>query len=740
MAVLLSCQSLTKSYGSRPLFHDISLGIGDGERMGLIGPNGAGKSTLLKIFASQEKPDSGTISPRRNLRVAYIPQDDTFPADATVESVLIHALSGQALEETEREVRIEVALGKVGFAQREQAVETLSGGWKKRLSLARALVQDAELLLIDEPTNHLDLEGVLWLETLLQDAPFAFVLISHDRVFLENVTTRIVELHPTYAEGYLSVNGTYSDFLTQREDLLAAQAHREVALAGQVKREIAWLRRGPQARTTKAQGRIQQAEKMIGDLAELKFRNSQNRSAGIDFSASGRQTRDLLTAKNLTKTLGGKTLFQHLNLTLAPKSRLGLIGPNGSGKTTLIRLLTGEIAPDTGTIKRAEGLRVVLFDQNRDQLDQSQSLRDALSPNSDTIVYRGNPMHVSGWAKRFLFKTEQLNTPVRYLSGGEQARILIAQLMLQPADVLILDEPTNDLDIPTLEVLEDSLSSFPGALVLVTHDRYLLETVSTDLLALDGRGGARPFASLAQWEAAQSPPPVAAPAMRPKAPVPAPNRLTTSERRELGQMEAKIEAAEEEAAALQQQMEDPAVASDAAKLHEVWNALPIAQERVTALYARWEELEAKRGSQSVRRRNVQSVHSSVQCSQQFFMQCWCGGSENGLQVCLARVQQAGCVQRMAVSVRDNGTRFLSNQGGCGNVVGKQADGLAEAEFQKAVTGGREVAQDAVADVHAGPQLPRHQPGQRKGRRIEQKAAAGDGTGVHDVAQGDPDPL
>ena len=597
MAVLLSCQALTKSYGSRPLFHDISLGVGDGERMGLIGPNGAGKSTLLKIFAGLEKPDSGAVSPRRGLRAAYIAQDDTYPAGATVDSVLTDALAGQKLDEMECDVRIETALGRVGFERRDQSVETLSGGWKKRLSLARALVQEAELLLIDEPTNHLDLEGVLWLETLLKSAPFAFVLISHDRVFLENVTTRVVELHPTYAEGYLSVNGAYSDFLAQREAYLAAQAHREVALAGQVKKEIEWLRRGPQARTTKAQGRIQQAEKMIGDLAELKFRNAQNQSAGIDFNASGRQTRELLVAKEVSKSLGGKTLFQGLTLTLAPKTRLGLIGPNGSGKTTLIRLLTGEIAPDSGTIKRAEGLRVVLFDQNRQQLDHTQTLRDALSPNSDTVVYRGNPMHVSGWAKRFLFKTEQLNTPIRYLSGGEQARILIAQLMLRPADVLILDEPTNDLDIPTLEVLEDSLLSFPGALVLVTHDRYLLETVSTDLLALDGRGGSRHFASLDQWEAAQSShsAPIAAPS-RPKAPAPVPNRLSTAERRELSQMEAKIEAAEEEVAALQRQMEDPAVASDAAKLHDVWIALPIAQQKVAELYARWEELERKKGT------------------------------------------------------------------------------------------------------------------------------------------------
>jgi ATP-binding cassette subfamily F protein uup len=598
MAVLLSCQSLTKAYGARPLFHDISLGVGENERMGLIGPNGAGKSTLLRIFAGDEKPDGGTVSPRRGLRTAYIAQEDLFPRGATVESVLMDALVREALDETEREVRIEVALGRVGFARRDQAVETLSGGWKKRLSLARALVREAELLLIDEPTNHLDLEGVLWLESLLQEASFAFILISHDRVFLENVTTRIVELHPQYAEGFLSVNGTYSVFLMQREEYLGAQANRQSALATQVKREIEWLQRGAQARSTKAQGRINQAGQMIEELAELKFRNNQTRTAGIDFSASGRQTRELLVGKDLTKSLGDKTLFERLSLTLAPGTRLGLIGPNGSGKTTLIRLLTGELNPDAGTVKRAEGLRVVLFDQNRAQLDKSQTLRDALSPNSDTVIYRGNPMHVSGWAKQFLFKTEQLPTPIRYLSGGEQARILIAQLMLQPADVLILDEPTNDLDIPTLEVLEDSLLSFPGALVLVTHDRYLLESVSTDLLALDGKGGARHFVSLDQWQAAQAPPPTAAPiaASRPKAPSPAPNRLSTAERRELGQIEGKIEAAEEEVASLERQLEDPQVASHAAKLHEVWDALPIAREKAAALYARWEELEAKRGA------------------------------------------------------------------------------------------------------------------------------------------------
>ena len=303
-------------------------------------------------------------------------------------------------------------------------------------------------------------------------------------------------------------------------------------------------------------------------------------------------------AKDIAAAPGGRTLFSHLDLTLAPRMRLGLLGPNGSGKTTLLRLLTGERAPDAGTIKRADGLRVVLFDQNREHLDTSVTLREALSPNGETVIYQGNPVHVSGWAKRFLFAPDQLNRPLSRFSGGEQARVLIARLMLQPADLLILDEPTNDLDIPTLEVLEDSLTEFPGALVLVTHDRYMLDAVSTEVLALDGRGGAGFFADYAPVgaapEAAAMPEPCQAKAPgRPEAPHPAANRLTTAERREWKGIEAQIEAAEGRVQTLQREMEDPAVASDPVRLPQCWQELHDAQEEVTRLYARWEELEAR---------------------------------------------------------------------------------------------------------------------------------------------------
>lgn len=590
MAVLLSCRVLSKSYGARPLFSNITFGIDDGERLGLIGPNGSGKSTLLKILAGQETPDEGTTSARRGLRIGYVAQDENFDGGQAVEAVLTAAVeTGDAAEKS---LQVDIMLARMEFADRTQAVETLSGGWQKRLALAVALLGQPDVLLLDEPTNHLDLEGVLWLENLLQNAPFAFVVVSHDRQFLENVAAKTMELSAAYAEGFLSVNGPYSDFLQAREDYLAAQSHRQHALQGQVKREIAWLRRGPQARTTKAQSRIDSAGKLIGELAEVKARvAAASQTAGVEFSASGRQTRDLVVAKTITKSLGGRRLFADLDVTLAPRQKLGVIGANGSGKTTLLRLFAGELEPDSGTIKRADGLRVVRFDQSRAALDLSLTLRQALSPDGDTVVYRGQPMHVSAWARRFLFSTEQLPARLSLLSGGEQARVLIAQLMLQPADLLILDEPTNDLDIPTLEVLEDSLADFPGALVLVTHDRYLLDTLSTELLALDGRGGARFFADLSQWEAAQkpaTPPPAAA---KPK--IDSLPRLSTSERRELAQMEGKIEAAEQAVGECKASMHDPKIASDAAKLHEAWEKLPVLEADVVRLYARWEELESR---------------------------------------------------------------------------------------------------------------------------------------------------
>ncbi len=598
MTVLLSGSSLTKSYGDRPLFRGITFGLSDDERLGLIGPNGAGKSTLLRLLLGVDTPDAGAVSARKGLRLAFVPQAEEFVPGPTVGEVLWDALADGGLDDTEKALRVEMVLARVGFASGAETTHTLSGGWKKRLAIARALIREPDLVLMDEPTNHLDLQGVLWLEDLLQNSSFAYAVVSHDRYFLEHVATRITELNPTYADGFLSIQGRYSDFLVKREEQLAAQAHREIALKSQVTREIEWLQRGAQARTTKQQARIQEAGRLIGDLADVRQRNAVGKTAGIAFTASGRQTRDLMVCKGLAAVQGDRTLFSGLDLTLAPRQRLGLVGPNGSGKTTLLKILTGERAPDAGTVKRADGLRVVLFDQNRAHLDTSVSLREALSPNGETVIYQGNPVHVTGWAKRFLFAPDQLNRPLSRFSGGEQARVLIAQLMLQPADVLILDEPTNDLDIPTLEILEESLSEFPGALVLVTHDRYLLDQVATEVLALDGTGGSGFYADYAQWETQQRRPSIPQPAKRPAAPGPVPtrpsaDRMTTAERREWKGIEAQIEAADQRVQDLKREMQTPEIASDPVRLPQHWQAVQDAEAEAARLYARWGELEAK---------------------------------------------------------------------------------------------------------------------------------------------------
>ena len=612
MPPLLSTQNLTKAYGTRRLFENISLGIEENERLGIIGPNGAGKSTLLQIIAGLETPDAGVVSARRGAQVAYVPQSEYFPAGATVRSVLHGALVGSALatDPDEAARHIERTLERFGFSEDDSVKEvaSLSGGWRKRLSLAAAIVREPDLLLLDEPTNHLDMEGVLWLEELLTETPsqFALAVITHDRAFLAAVSTRVLELSPVYASGFLSVSGGYAAFLEAREEYRATQGNRETALSSQVRREIEWLRRGAKARTTKSKGRIEDAHEKIAELAQVRGREKAGEFVThVAFSASGRQTKELIVAKSIGKTLGGKMLFDNLDLMLTPKSRLGLLGSNGSGKTTLLKILAGELEPDSGTIKTAGSLRVVWFTQDRGELDLNASLKDSLSPNGDLIDFRGDSVHVNGWAKRFGFAVDQMQTPIRYLSGGEQSRVLIARLMLQPADVLILDEPTNDLDIPTLEVLEETLLSFPGVLVLVTHDRFLLEAISTQILALDGAGKGQYFSGVDQWQtwiqarrAAQS---GAAPVKATKQPglthasKPAASNLSTGEKRELAAIEKKIEIAEAGAAALETSLADPKVASDAAKLKEVWDALETAKGQITALYTRWSELEAKAG-------------------------------------------------------------------------------------------------------------------------------------------------
>jgi len=606
MPPLLNAQSITKAFGPRPLFRGLSFTVDESARIGLIGPNGAGKSTLLKILASEVEPDAGELSIRKRTRTSYVEQSSEFRAGQSVWSVMEDAVreTGVHAAEWDRQAvdrRIRETLGRAGFKDFTVAAASLSGGWRKRLAIARALAVAPDVLLLDEPTNHLDLEGIEWLEGILTGAPFASVTISHDRYFLEAVALEIAEINPAYPDGILRTRGNYSRFLEDKEAFLEAQQRRQESLENRVKTEIEWLRRGPKARATKAKARIDKAHELIGELAEVTARN-RTAATDIEFSDSGRQSKRLVTFDHLGYEVNGRTLFRDLTFPLTAGTRVGLVGPNGSGKTTILRLLRGELEPNSGAIERANALRIVYFDQNR-QLDTSLTLRRALAPESDSVVYQDRVIHVASWASRFLFTSEQLNQPVANLSGGERARVLIAKLMLEPADLLLLDEPTNDLDIATLEILEESLLEFRGALVLVTHDRYLLDRVSTVVLGLDGLGNAGRFADYLQWEAWRDERQQERDAAeRSATTTPASNaaqssrkKLSYLEAREYEAMEARLVEAEAALQRARETAEDPAIASDAAQLQSALHELANAQAATDALYARWAELEAKLG-------------------------------------------------------------------------------------------------------------------------------------------------
>src|SRR6266403_462071 len=600
---IISAQGLSKRYGVAPLFQNISFTVSEGDRIGVIGPNGSGKSTLLEMLIGRVKPDSGDVAIRKGTRLSTIAQISEFAPGVTIRSVIETALERTAVPEAEHASRFAETLGRAGFTDLDAHAAMLSGGWRKRLAIAEALVQAPNILLLDEPTNHLDLAGIQWLESVLQNAAFACVVVSHDRYFLENVANEMVELNRAYEDGALRVKGNYSAFLEAAELYLHAQKKRQESLENRVHTELEWLRRGPKARATKAKARIDKAHEMIGELAEMNARG-RTTSAEIDFSATNRKTKQLITLEGVSYGIGSRTLFKDIHFSVTSGMRVGLVGPNGSGKTTLLRLLRGEIEPEFGKIRRAEGLQIVYFDQNR-ELDPDITLRRALAPDSDAVIYQGRVIHVAAWAERFLFSAENLNQPVGRLSGGERARVLIAQLMLQPADVLLLDEPTNDLDIPTLEILEESLLEYSGALVLVTHDRFMLDRVSTVVLGLDGLGSAERFADYSQWEAWQRAQlssrtlKSADDDRRPRADSSEPSRtvakkkLSYAEAREFVAIEGRIHEAEQILHAKRAALEDPAITSNRISLKDACTQLDKAQKSVDTLYARWAELEQK---------------------------------------------------------------------------------------------------------------------------------------------------
>ncbi len=603
MSTLFSCTSLGKSFGAHSLFEALSFSVHGGDRLGIIGPNGSGKSTLLKILCGQEEADGGGLSYAKFCRTSYLSQQDQFDDNATLAENLHASLEKEEMEEAEKYTAVQRLLGQGEFPEVDIKVGQLSGGWRKRLAICRAMLVAPDLLILDEPTNHLDIAGILWLEKMLTTLKpsSAWLVVSHDRRFLENCTNRIIEISAVYPAGSLQVTGNYSAFLEKREEFLQGQQEEEIRLANKARREIEWLRRGPKARATKAKYRIDEAHQLQDDLAAVQSRNRVLSEVQIDFSATGRKTRKLLELQDAAKGWQGQPLFSGVNLTLSPGSRLGLLGNNGCGKTTLMQILAGKEKTDSGTLRLADKVQIVHFDQKREGLDPELSLRRALAPDGDVVIFRGRSLHVVGWAKRFLFRPEQLETPVGQLSGGEQARILIADLMRQPADILLLDEPTNDLDIASLDVLESSLLDFPGALVLVSHDRFLLDRICDRVLGFDGRGKTAFYANYRQWLQEMQASLVAAgnnsKKVAKKNSSPAKRaRLSYLDQREYDGMEEQLLAAEAVVEELEAELSAPEVAADPVRLESCWQELEEAKKEVDRLYNRWGELEEKRNA------------------------------------------------------------------------------------------------------------------------------------------------
>ncbi len=632
---VLSLTRVTAAFGHLPLLDAASLEIAAGERVAVIGRNGAGKSTLLRILNGELVPDAGQIWRAPGLESARLDQDVPLVSDRSVFDVVAEGLGSQgdlvkayhhaavalAAQPTEArlaelgrlqheleqrdgwraEQRVELIVSRLSLPA-DASVAALSGGWKRRVMLARALVSQPGVLLLDEPTNHLDIGTIGWLEAFLAEYPGAIVFVTHDRAFLRRLATRIVELD----RGRLtSWPGDYDTFLAKKEAWLANEATANEKFDRKLAEEEAWLRQGIKARRTRNEGRVRALEAMRARRADRRDVAGQVRLA-ID--AADRSGHVVFDVEDVSVSLGGKPVVRGFSTRIARGDRIGLIGANGSGKTTLLRLLMGELQPDRGHIERGTNLEIVYFDQQREQLDPDRTVVETVGGGNDTVMVGGQPRHVHGYLRDFLFPPERAQSPVRALSGGERNRLLLARLFTKPANVLILDEPTNDLDLDTLEVLEAQLAEFPGTVLLVSHDRVFLDNVVTSVFVFDGSGTieehvggyeewARRRDALARAAAAEAE--VVAPSSQVSAdtrPKRQPSgKLSFKERQELEALPARIESIEAEIGSIEASL------ASAQFYREPPDVIRAAVERRDRLdgerdeaYRRWSELESRR--------------------------------------------------------------------------------------------------------------------------------------------------
>jgi len=635
---LLRADTIGLSFGHRTVFDGLTFTIEEGERVGLVGVNGSGKSTLMKILAGAQKPDAGILQLQRGARVVYLPQEPTFADGATVASELRvarpelraaldahHELSaklGDAPEEEQEKLLAELGklsdqverlggwdsehearklLDKLGVKEWERPIAELSGGLRKRVAIARALLARPDLLMLDEPTNHLDADTVDWLEDAIDELPGALLLVTHDRYFLDGLVDRIVEIEP--GNGLTSYPGNYQAYVEQKmvalEQAELAQHKRERWIA----QEVAWLRQGVEARRTKSKARIVRAQKLMSEKGFVR-----PKVADLQLVASPRLGGTVIEAEHVFQSYGDHQVLRDVNFLLRGGERVGIVGPNGVGKTTFLRTILGELEPDRGVVTIGKNTKVAYYDQQRGKLDPEQTVFEA-AWDDEWVEIGDKRVHLRDYLEDLLFPVPMQRMQVKALSGGERNRLLLARLFLEGANVLVLDEPTNDLDIVTLNVLERLLLGFKGSVLLVTHDRYFLDKVATAILSFEGDGKVvryegsyetyRRLKAQAEAERAKVVAPVkkAEPAgTAPSQRQPRPRKLGYMEQRELEGIEDAVAAAEEEKERLEALMQDPAVFADAARLVELQAALGQATAEVDRLYARWQELQDLAGA------------------------------------------------------------------------------------------------------------------------------------------------
>lgn len=591
---MLSVRKVTMSFGGAPLLEDASLEVSAGERVCLVGHNGAGKSTLLGIVDGTLAPDQGEVQLAPGNRLASLPQ--TVPADlvGTIESVVSGGLDDTGLPEWEMQTQVERILEEMEL-EGGRTVETLSAGLKRRVLLARALVSDPELLILDEPTNHLDLPAIRWTETFLRERyRGALLFVTHDRTFLQNVATRIIDLD---RGRLISWDCDYRTYLERKAEWLAAEAHQQAEFDKKLAEEERWIRRGIQARRTRNEGRVRALKRM---REEHRARRQKIGSVNLQIDAANRSGNKVIAAEEASFAYGDTAVINPFSTLISRGDRIGIVGPNGAGKTTLLRLLLGELSPASGEVQLGTNLEIAYFDQLRNQLDEDQTVVESIAGGSETVSLQGGTKHVMSYLGDFLFPPDRARSPVSMLSGGERNRLLLARLFTRPANLLVLDEPTNDLDLETLELLEERLTEFTGTILLVSHDRSFLDHVVTDLLVLDGSGSVESFVGGYSDYLAQKRPPPPAPARQSTKPAvgkrpPRPRKFLNRERWELEALPGEIEELESEQAVLAERLADPSLyqgSSDAllkiqSRIHEIESKLP-------EKYARWEELESLR--------------------------------------------------------------------------------------------------------------------------------------------------